>query len=44
MEVDATVEAAGGAGGEADPRDPMDLGFMYNRAVEDPDGHTFELA
>ena len=44
VEVDATVEAAAGAGGEADPRGPMDLGFMYNRAVEEPDGHTFELA
>jgi predicted lactoylglutathione lyase len=42
--VDATVEAAAAAGGKADPRPAMDLGFMYNRAVEDPDGHVLELA
>jgi predicted lactoylglutathione lyase len=42
--VDATVEAAAAAGGKADPRPVMDLGFMYNRAVEDPDGHVLELA
>lgn len=41
--VDALVEAAAAAGGAADPRDPMDMGFMYNRAVEDPDGYVFEL-
>lgn len=42
--VDATVEAAAAVGGKADPRPVMDLGFMYNRAVEDPDGHVLELA
>jgi predicted lactoylglutathione lyase len=21
---------------------PMDVGWLYNRAVEDPDGHVFE--
>lgn len=42
-EVDALAGAAAGAGGKADIRDPMDLGFMYNRAFEDPDGHVFEL-
>ena len=41
--VDRTVEVAGSAGGRADPREPKDLGFMYNRAVEDPDGYMFEL-
>lgn len=41
--VDRIAEAAAGAGGRADPREPRDLGFMYNRAVEDPDGHLFEL-
>lgn len=41
--VDATAEATAAAGGKADIRAPMDLGFMYNRAVEDPDGHVLEL-
>ncbi len=41
-EVDAIVEAAAAAGGKADPRPAMDMGWMYNRAFEDPDGHTFE--
>lgn len=41
--VDRIVETAAGAGGQADPREPMDLGFMYNRAVEDPDGHVLEF-
>lgn len=43
-EVDKTAEAAGAAGGKLDVREPQDLGFMYQRVVEDPDGHTFELA
>lgn len=43
-DVDKTAEAAGAAGGKLDVREPQDLGFMYQRAVEDPDGHTFELA
>jgi predicted lactoylglutathione lyase len=42
-EVDRLAEAAASAGGKADIRDPMDLGFMYNRAAEDPDGHVLEL-
>lgn len=41
-DVDAMVEAAAKAGGKADPRSPMDMGFMYNRCFEDADGHTFE--
>lgn len=41
--VDALARAGAGAGGKADIREPMDLGFMYNRSVEDPDGHIFEL-
>lgn len=41
--VDGMVAAAVAAGGKADPREPMDLHFMYNRALEDPDGHVFEL-
>ncbi|RHW18764.1 lactoylglutathione lyase [Sphingomonas gilva] len=42
--VDQLVQAGEGAGGNAGVRAPMDLGFMYNRAVEDPDGHVLELA
>ncbi|MBY5820301.1 VOC family protein [Rhizobium leguminosarum] len=41
-EVDAIVEAAAAAGGKADPRPPTDMGWLYNRAFEDPDGHIFE--
>lgn len=41
-EVDAIVEAAGTNGGKADPRPPTDMGWLYNRAFEDPDGHVFE--
>ena len=40
--VDAIVEAATAAGGKADPRAPTDMGWLYNRAFEDPDGHMFE--
>ena len=42
-EVDAAVKAGAGAGGKADVRDPQDLGFMYNKTVEDPDGHILEF-
>ncbi len=41
-EVDAITEAAAAAGGKADPRPAQDMGFMYGRAFEDLDGHTFE--
>ena len=41
-EVDAFAVAAGAAGGKLDVRPPQDLGFMYARSVEDPDGHVFE--
>lgn len=40
--VDAIVEAAGGAGGKADFREKQDMGFLYSRSFEDPDGHVFE--
>jgi hypothetical protein len=40
--VDAIAEAAATAGGKADVRAPMDLGWLYNRAFEDVDGHIFE--
>ena len=43
-EVDAIVEAAAAAGGKADTREPQDMGFMYLRTFEDPDGHVFEPA
>ena len=41
-EVDAVTEAAARAGGRADVRDRQDMGFMYARAFEDPDGHIYE--
>ncbi|PWJ82295.1 hypothetical protein C7441_10963 [Pseudaminobacter salicylatoxidans] len=41
-EVDAIVGAAAATGGKADMRERMDLGWLYNRAFEDPDGHVFE--
>ncbi|PDS39674.1 lactoylglutathione lyase [Rhizobium anhuiense] len=41
-DVDAIVEAASTAGGKADPRAPTDMGWLYNRAFEDLDGHIFE--
>ncbi|MGY4395891.1 putative lactoylglutathione lyase [Sphingomonas sp. UYAg733] len=41
-EVDSISEAAAAAGGKADVRDRMDMGWMYNRAFADPDGHVFE--
>jgi len=41
-DVDAIIEAAAAAGGKADVREKQDMGFMYSRAFEDPDGHIFE--
>lgn len=41
-EVDAITQAAAAAGGKADVRPPQDMGFMYSRAFQDPDGHVFE--
>jgi predicted lactoylglutathione lyase len=38
------IAASGGHAGGRDAREPLDMGFMYNRAVEDPDGHILELA
>jgi predicted lactoylglutathione lyase len=40
--VDAIVEKAGAAGGRIDIREKQDMGFMYGRTFEDPDGHIFE--
>jgi predicted lactoylglutathione lyase len=42
-QVDRIVEAAAAAGGKADTNPPEDYGFMYSRAVEDPDGHQWDL-
>lgn len=41
-EVDATLARAAAGGGKADPRPAQDLGFMYSRSFEDPDGHVWE--
>jgi predicted lactoylglutathione lyase len=41
-EVDDITEIATATGGKADVREIMDLGWLYNRAFADPDGHVFE--
>jgi len=41
--VDATIEKGAAAGGRADPNPLQDLGFMYNRHIEDPDGNVWEF-
>ena len=40
--VDALVAAAAAHGGKADVNPTQDLGFMYGRSFEDPDGHIWE--
>jgi predicted lactoylglutathione lyase len=40
--VDTIVETAAKQGGTADPNPVQDLGFMYGRSFEDPDGHIWE--
>jgi predicted lactoylglutathione lyase len=40
--VNSIVQAASKAGGAADPTAKQDLGFMYGRSFEDPDGHIWE--
>jgi uncharacterized protein len=42
-DVDAIVERAAPAGGTLDPCPKQDLGFMYGRSFEDPDGHIWEI-
>ena len=42
--VEAIVAKAVAAGGKADPTPKQDLGFMYGRSFEDPDGHIWENA
>ena len=41
-DVDVITDAAAASGGKADIRERMDMGWMYNRAFEDTDGHIFE--
>ena len=41
--VDATLTRAVAAGGRADPNPAQDLGFMFNRHVEDSDGNVWEI-
>lgn len=40
--VDRVLERGVAAGG-SEPHEPRDLGFMYSRDLEDPDGHIFEF-
>lgn len=42
--VEAIVAKAVAAGGKADPTPQQDMGFMYGRSFEDPDGHIWENA
>ena len=41
-DVDAMVKAGAAHGGKADANPPQDLGFMYQRSIEDLDGHNWE--
>ncbi|MGW4244490.1 VOC family protein [Nocardia sp. NPDC004722] len=41
-EVDRVADAALAAGG-TEPREAQDMGWLYNRAIDDPDGHSWEL-
>lgn len=41
--VDVTLDQAVAAGGKPDPHPVQDLGFMYNRQIEDPDGYVWEI-
>jgi predicted lactoylglutathione lyase len=41
--VNATLDKGVAAGGRADPNPPQDLGFMFNRHIEDPDGYVWEI-
>lgn len=40
--VDAIVSNAVNAGGRSEPTPNQDMGFMYGRSFEDPDGHIWE--
>ncbi|MEI9427017.1 VOC family protein [Mesorhizobium sp. Cs1299R1N3] len=41
--VNAVIEKGVAAGGRADPNPAQDLGFMFNRHIEDPDGNVWEF-
>ena len=41
-EVNAVISRAAASGGLADPNPTQDLGFMFGRSIEDPDGHVWE--
>ena len=41
--VDKMTDTAGVSGGKADVNAKQDLGFMYGRSFEDPDGHIWEV-
>lgn len=41
-EVDSLADTALAAGATS-KREPMDLGFMYQRSFDDPDGHHWEV-
>jgi uncharacterized protein len=41
-EVDRILEQ-GKSGGGLEPHEPRDYGFMYQRSLEDFDGHTWEI-
>jgi predicted lactoylglutathione lyase len=41
-DADAIAEAAKAAGGRADIRPVIDMGWLYNRAFADPDGNVLE--
>ena len=41
--VDAIVSNAVNAGGRSEPTPNQDMGFMYGRSFEDPDGHHWEV-
>ena len=40
--VNTIVDQAIAAGGKPEPTPTQDLGFMYGRSFEDPDGHIWE--
>jgi predicted lactoylglutathione lyase len=40
--VDERIARAKAAGGLPDPSPKQDMGFMYGRSFEDPDGHIWE--
>ena len=41
-DVEDMVVDAVAAGGKSDPTPKQDMGFMYGRSFEDPDGHIWE--